>query len=153
MRRVGLNVRFVCCALATLALAGCPADVAEKVQDAQQQVAAGNAFQEQMGQLRVLGQAYHRHIDATSNGPANWQELKQSGANDPALQALEAAGCVVTWGKTFRDAPNGTSEFVVAYLPTTLESGGAVLVLDGAVLNLTADELKQKLAAQQQPAP
>lgn len=153
MRRVHFEVRFVLCALAALALAGCPTNVVEQAQDVQQKVAAGNAFQEQMGQLRVLGAAYNRHIDATNKGPANWQELKQTGNNDPALQALETAGCVVAWGKSFRDAPHGSSEFVVAYLPSTLESGGAVLVLDGAVLNLTADELKQKLAAQQQPAP
>lgn len=149
MRRRFIDARTLSFALLALAFAGCPG----QVQQVQQQSQAATDFQDQLGQLRSLGAAYHRHVDTIGGAPTGWQQLRQSSSNAPQFQALEDAGCVVAWGKTFRDAPNGTSEFVLAYLPSALQNGGPVLMLDGSVTNLTADDLQQKLAAQNAPAP
>lgn len=132
----------------SLVLCGCPSDVAQQVQQVQQQTQAAADWERDSSRLRVLGMAYQRHIDTTGKGPANWQELKQAGNNDPALASLEADGCVVVWGKSFRDATQGTAEYVIAYLPSAEEKGGAVARLDGSVGNLTAGELTEKMAAQ-----
>ena len=131
-----------------LFLCGCPGDVAQQVQQVQQQTQAAAEWERDYKRLKVLGMAYQRHIDTTGKGPANWQELKQTGGNDPALASLEADGCVVVWGKTFRDAAQGTAEYVIAYLPIAEEKGGAVARLDGSVANLTAGELTERMAAQ-----
>ncbi|MBI1904216.1 MAG: hypothetical protein HYS13_24235 [Planctomycetia bacterium] len=132
----------------SLVLCGCPGDVAQQVQQVQQQTQAAADWERDFPRLKTLGMAYQRHIDSAGKGPANWQELKQTGGNDPALASLEADGCVVVWGKSFRDASQGTAEYVIAYLPSAEEKGGAVVKLDGSVANMTAGELAEKMAAQ-----
>jgi hypothetical protein len=107
---------------------------------------AGSAekWQQDYNRLKALGVAYIRTIDSRGNGPASWQDLPQS----PEFASLQQAGCIVKWGKHFRDAENGTSQYVLAYLPETLEKGGAVLLMDGAVSLLSAQDIKGMLAAQ-----
>lgn len=96
--------------------------------------------------LKALGTAYIGVIMSRGNGPAGWQDLPQT----PDFAALQQAGCVVQWSKHFRDAKNGTSQFALAYLPDAPEKGGAVLLMDGAVSRLSAQEVKDLLAAQGQ---
>jgi hypothetical protein len=74
------------------------------------------------------------------------------GGNAPGLAELEAEGWIVAWGTHFRNAKQGTSQFVLAHSPAGLESDSYVLYLDGAVSRIPPDELKAKLADQAAPA-
>jgi hypothetical protein len=98
-------------------------------------------------QLVALGKAYHSFHMIHKKGPANWEEAMSSG-NSNAISALRDKGCLVAWGTRFRDATVGASNFVLAYLPTTKEEGGLVLLLDGSVLRAAPEGLKELLEAQ-----
>lgn len=109
-----------------------------------EQAATAEQWQQDFKRLKALGVAYINLIDSRGNGPAGWQDLPQS----PEMTSLQEAGCIVKWSKHFRDAPNGTSQYALAYLPETPEKGGAVLLMDGAVSRLSSQEVKEMLAAQ-----
>ena len=143
---------------ASIAFAGCSkmADPGQPTQQPAAQTAAepaqsAEAWQKDMDRLKALGAAYHARIDSTGSGPASWADVKQAG-NPAVFQELESEGWVVAWGKHFRDAAQGTSQFVLAYSPRGLEADSFVLFMDGAVSRIPADELKAKLAAQGSPA-
>jgi hypothetical protein len=113
-----------------------------------EQAQTAEAWQRDYNRLKALGAAYHARIDSTGNAPGSWEELKQAGGNAQSLSELESEGWVVAWGTHFRDATQGTSQFVLAYSPKGLETESSVLFLDGAVSRIPPDDLKAKLAEQ-----
>jgi hypothetical protein len=122
--------------------------IGDAIQEAR--VAAQRA--QTMNSLKILGLGYINFIDTNMRGPNDWSEVKQFTGTGPEIQALESAGCIVNWGKTFKDATAGTSQFVIAYLPDAPTAGGPVLMLDGSVQQLTAEEFNALLGAQNAPA-
>jgi hypothetical protein len=103
-------------------------------------------WQREYQQLKSLGAAYLAVIYARKQGPAGWHELPQT----PEITELQQAGCIVSWGKGFHDAKQGTSSYVLAYLPDVPEKGGAVLFMDGAVRRMSSQEANSIIAAQGQ---
>ena len=133
MRRIFLAVVIVSL---TLAVCGCTQN--NPITGA----ATAAQWEREHKQLKALGTAYLALIKTRNQGPTGWHELPQS----PEILALQQAGCVVQWGKNFRDAKNGTSCYALAYLPDAPEKGGAVLRMDGAVTRERAEEVQDLLA-------
>lgn len=108
--------------------------------------------EQKRGQLKALGLAFHRFHDAHSKAPSDWESLEgfldRSPNERAAVQQLHAQGVVVQWGVSFAKATIGTSNFVLAYEKDAPQKGGGVLMMDGSVWSLTAEDLRDKLHAQ-----
>jgi hypothetical protein len=113
-----------------------------------EQAETAEAWQRDLDRLKALGAAYHARIDSTGNAPGSWEEVKQAGGNAQSFSELESEGWVVAWGTHFRDAKQGTSQFVLAYSPSGMETESFVLFLDGSVSRIPPEELKAKLSDQ-----
>lgn len=99
--------------------------------------------------LQEFSLAYIHHLEEHNAAPAEWDDLVREGGIDPAtVERLRNAETVVNWGSTFSNATSGIAIHILAYPKNALDSGGRVLMLDGGVLRMTADELKDKLASQ-----
>jgi prepilin-type processing-associated H-X9-DG protein len=107
--------------------------------------------QQMMNNMQQLGLAYHNCHDATTRGPANWQEAQQYGL--PAEAQAEIAHYTVIWGVKMADAMGGTANFALAYPPDAATNGGPVLFLDGSVRQMTAEEFNATLAQQKIDSP
>ena len=137
------TLRLLCCGLTILTLLGC--DAVEQAQNAANR-------QEMMNNLRELGLAYHNVHDQNMRGPQNWQEAEKH-MSPKAKEELVAAGYIVHWGVKMVDAQGGTSLFVLAYPPNAAAEGGTVLMLDGAVMQMSAQEFNDALAKQKVDSP
>ncbi|MEM1068753.1 MAG: hypothetical protein AAGI63_07645 [Planctomycetota bacterium] len=100
---------------------------------------------ETTNQLRSFGQAFESFHLKNKRGPNDWDEAMGMGAS---VAALKEKGCLVAWGIRYRDATVGANQFVLAYPPSTMESGGPVLLLDGSVLQAKPEPLAKLLEAQ-----
>jgi hypothetical protein len=126
------------------ALVGCGA--MEQAREAAQR-------QQMMNNLKQLGIAYHNCHDSTGRGPANWQEAVQYTLPAETQAMLESAGYKVHWGIKIVDAAGGSSLFVLAYPADAASEGGPVLMLDGSVHQMTAQEFSDALAQQKIDSP
>jgi hypothetical protein len=117
-----------------------------------EQAQTAEAWQRDYNRLKALGAAYHARVDSTGNAPGSWDELKQAGGNVQSFSDLQSEGWVVAWGTHPRDAKQGSSQFVLAYSPSGLETESAVLFMDGSVSRIPPEELQTKLADQGAPA-
>jgi hypothetical protein len=70
-----------------------------------------------------------------------------SGTSKP-LDELQKMGYTVAWGMRMPDVTIGISNFVLAYPADGLQNGGMVLMLDGAALPMSAEELQTALQNQ-----
>jgi hypothetical protein len=139
------NIWLVACGLfVAFTFAGC--DAVEQAQNAAQR-------QKLMNNLKQLGIAYHSSHDLNQRGPQSWQEAEQNGLPPEVRKELEGAGYIVHWGVKMQDAMGGTSTFVTAYPPDAATAGGTVLMLDGAVIQMTAQELNDAIAKQKVDSP
>ena len=100
---------------------------------------------ETTNQLRSFGQAFETYHLSNKRGPNDWDEAMAIGSS---VSALREKGCLVAWGIRYRDATVGANQFVLAHLPSALETGGPVLMLDGTVLQAKPEPLKTLLEAQ-----
>jgi len=106
--------------------------------------ASSSATDETSDQLRAFGQAFQAYHMSNKRGPENWDEAMAMGG----AASLKEKGCLVAWGIRYKDATIGADQFVLAYPPSTMESGGPVLMLDGNVLQAKPEPLKKLLEAQ-----
>jgi hypothetical protein len=144
MCRTSARLAIAGALLTAIMLTGC---------DAVQQAQNAAKRQDMMNNLKQLGIAYHNCHDAMQRGPLNWQEAAQYGVPSDAQAAMEAAGYTVHWGIKMADATGGTSLFVLAYPANAATEGGAVLMLDGSVHQMTAQEFSDALAKQKVDSP
>ena len=138
-----VTCRLLCCGLAITTLLGC--DAVEQAQNAAKRA-------NMMNNLRELGLAYHNFHDENMRGPQNWQEAEKH-MSSKAKEELVAAGYIVHWGVKIIDAKGGTFSFVLAYPPSAATEGGTVVMLDGAVKQMTAQEFNDALAKQKAESP
>ena len=109
----------------------------------------GPSVSQEVEDLQAFSLAYIHYIEEHNAAPAAWDDLVRADGIAPAtVERLRNAEIVVNWGSTFRDATNGIALYILAYPKDALDSGGRVLMLDGAVYQMAADELKGRLDSQ-----
>jgi hypothetical protein len=94
----------------------------------------------QEGALKQIHEIYEHFIKSQEKPPAQLSDLTQrryEGIYPGAVQALQRGKYVVVWGVMSKDA--GT---VLAYAKDAPTQGGAVLMADGTVKEMTVDEFK-----------
>jgi hypothetical protein len=97
---------------------------------------------DQSGQERVLDEIYSMYRGyslAHKKGPATVKDLQQSqAAYYDGFRALQTGQHVVIWGVTLKKHAAGDA--ILAYQKDVPQQGGAVLMTDGDVKHLTAEE-------------
>ena len=121
------------CFIVALILSGC---IGEVMQQAQQAANREQLFND----LKALGLARFNFHDANQRFPNSWEELDSAGAPAGLRQKLEAEGYTVVMGMQVRDFTAGTSRSMVVFQRGAAQNGGTVLMCDGSVHQLTADE-------------
>ena len=101
--------------------------------------------------LTNFGVSYHHRHDTFGRGSQGWHEVDTYGVN--MRQWLEEEGYVIHWGLKFAEVTIGTSNFILAYPKKASTDGGQVLMLDGSVRTVTAQEFKNLWAYQQSAMP
>ncbi|MCI0359568.1 MAG: hypothetical protein L0211_13920 [Planctomycetaceae bacterium] len=124
------------CSIIALVLSGC---VGEVMQQAQQAANREQLFND----LKALGLARFSFHDANQRFPNSWEELESAGAPAGLRQKLEAEGYTVVMGMQIRDFMAGTSRSMVVFRRDAAQKGGTVLMCDGSVHQLTADEFNE----------
>lgn len=124
-------VRWVCVSLAlVMLLTGC------NVRQAAQK-------QKKMNELKAIGIAYHNYVDANAKAPTAATDLKPYLQGFPEAERMLADGTVVfLYGVKPNEMPQGSSLTVVAYEAQAPTSGGIVLLGDGSVKTVTANEFQ-----------
>lgn len=80
--------------------------------------------------------------------PKDWDALIASDPNNKQFyEDLKNAGVVVVWNARDYEKQVGASNTVVAYGPWVLQQGGPVATIDGRAAQMSAEDLKAKLAA------
>jgi hypothetical protein len=102
--------------------------------------------QQMANNLKQLGLAYHNFYDSNAKPPTGWSDVATFGVPTDVQQQLSAY--TVHWGTDIRKVTTGTASFVLAYPPGAATAGGQVLMLDGSVQNVTAQEFNELIAAQ-----
>ncbi len=138
--RVASSFIALIVAIGVVSFTGCQSQSATTTQ-------FGTNMAETNQQLLALGKAYHSFHISNKKGPANWEEAMSSG-DSAAIGSLRDKGCLVAWETRFKDATVGAANFVLAYLPSTKDEGGLVLLLDGNVLRAEPERIQTMLDAQ-----
>ncbi len=146
-------LKLLACAsliFATVGLSGCVGDALRSAQKAGQRAETGN-------RLKILGLTYHEYHDRHRAGPPSWDECiayaRNNGLDATAIEQLRSDGYTVIWGLQFKDVIIGTSNFIVAYPSDAQTNGGTVLMLDGAVLPITAEQFAESMEKQKDIKP
>ncbi|HEV7280444.1 MAG TPA: hypothetical protein VGN57_09560 [Pirellulaceae bacterium] len=80
--------------------------------------------------------------------PKDWDALIASDPNNKAFyEQLRDAGVIVVWNARDYEQQVGAANAVVAYGPWVLQQGGPVATIDGRAQQMSAEDLKAKLAA------
>ena len=133
LRTVSRSVFYL--AAATL-VAGC--GVGSVIEEVRQRASDAANWERDRDQLSALGMTWHVFHQQHRRSPADWSELL---AHDPTLEELQDRGCVITWwGRQLAEAVGGISNTILAYFPGVEKEGGAVLLLDGSVYRMTAEQ-------------
>ena len=94
-------------------------------------------------QLKMIGLAYHNHLDAKRQPPAKIEDLAPFYENDAKITAALKDGSVVfIWKSSIQNMTAGTSNTVLAYEKEAPDKGGLVLMADGSVKTMSAKEFK-----------
>lgn len=109
--------------------------------------ASASTDTETTNQLLAFGRAFEAYHLSNKKGPADWDEAMNMG-DSATVSALRDKGCLVAWGMRYKDATIGIDQFVLAHLPSALETGGPVLMLSGQVLQAKPEPLKKLLEEQ-----
>ena len=109
----------------------------------------GSTVTQEVEDLQEFSLAYIHYIEEHNAAPAEWDDLVGADGIAPAtVERLRNAETVVNWDSTFRGATDGIPNYILAYPKNALDSGGQVLMLDGAIHRMAADELKDRLDSQ-----
>jgi hypothetical protein len=96
--------------------------------------------------LRDIGMAYHMYMNDFRRPPAGLHDLRDEmeiQANPSARNGLESGRYVVFWNARIpNDFPMGTSNTVLAYERDVPTRGGSVLMADGLVKTVSAQEFR-----------
>jgi hypothetical protein len=93
-------------------------------------------------ELKELGLAYHTAAATNNRPPASVDDLGIKQDAPKLYQAIVDGHVVVYWKANPLNAPQGTSNTVLAYDSDVPTKGGAVLMMDGSTRKMTADEFK-----------
>jgi hypothetical protein len=94
-------------------------------------------------QLKMIGLAYHSHLDSKRQPPAKVEDLAPFYENDAKVTAaLKDGSFVFLWKSSIQNMTAGTSNTVLAYEKETPDKGGLVLMADGSVKTMSAKEFK-----------
>ena len=98
--------------------------------------------------LKIIGLAYHNHLDAAGKPPAKAEDLAPYFENDKRLLGLlKDKDIVFIYGVGILQMPDGTSNTILAHEKDAPSKGGACLYGDGSVKKLSADEFKKTTKA------
>jgi len=93
--------------------------------------------------LKQIGLAYHNLLAATNKAPTRVEDLAPFYENDARLTgALREGRLVFLYGAHIKDMVQGTSNTVLGYTKETPTDGGSVLMADGSVRTMTAQEFQ-----------
>jgi len=108
--------------------------------------AAANAGQDDpitADDLKIIGLAYHNHLDAQRRAPAKAEDLAKFFDNNARLLKLLKSGKITfVYGVGLRDMPQGSSATVLAHEKDAAKKGGLVLFGDASVRRMSAEEFK-----------
>jgi hypothetical protein len=104
---------------------------------------AGLPRQTKMNDLKELGVAFHSHVSTNNRGPAKLEDLAPFYNNDAKMtERLKEGIYVFYWNVNPTSLTQGTSNTVLAYEADAPSKGGAVLMADGSVKRMTAEEFQ-----------
>jgi hypothetical protein len=99
--------------------------------------------------LKMLGLAYHSFLDAKRVPPASLDELAPFFENDAKLlEALRRGDYIFIYKVHILKMTAGTSNTILAYEKDVPSKGGLVLMADGSVQTMTAQEFQAAPKAQ-----
>jgi hypothetical protein len=102
----------------------------------------------QPGELTDLGQAYRLYLDQKKAPPSSPADLRPFSAGFPLLSRVFTDNrYTVIWGINLNVVP-GPAERMLAYEADAANIGGWVLMADGSVKRLTAEDFKATRKAQ-----
>jgi hypothetical protein len=125
------TVRRAACLLLAVGLVGCSSG---KQSDKVDTPTTGDALLEVASMIRDYAST-HNHPPAKVADFAPYEHLYIHG-----YKAVKSGDVVVIWGATVAGEGGGGSESVIAYEKTAPDSGGAVLMENGKVKQMTAAE-------------
>jgi hypothetical protein len=103
--------------------------------------AADPEVQRRNSELAEIYESYMQVRKSNGRPPKQLSDLKPfAGINPVGYQALQNGQYIAVWGVSASDAGA-----VIAYQKDAPKQGGAVLMADGSVKNMTADELQAAL--------
>lgn len=99
---------------------------------------------QELGDIHGLCKFHH---EQKGRPPARLADLKRSEIAFPGgYDALATGRCILLWGTPWDNTPGGRSK-VLAYEAAAAAQGGLVLMHDGTIRSMTADELQAALNA------
>lgn len=96
--------------------------------------------------VREIGLAFHEFFGANAKPPTQASDLKPYIKDEKAYALLSSSDFVFIWGVGFPDMagnPDGSGGTILGYEKDAPEKGGLVLLGDGVVKNMTAEEFKK----------
>ena len=98
--------------------------------------------------MKMIGLAYHTHLDVTRKPPARAEDLQAFLMESPtALGRLKNGQVVFFWNVHIKDMTAGASNTILAYDKDTPAKGGLALFGDGSVRVLSLDEFQKTAKA------
>lgn len=98
--------------------------------------------------LKQIGLAYYNYHDSFNKGPAKAEDLAEFLENDKRLIGLlKDENIVFFFGVGIAQMTAGTSNTVLAYVKEVPDKGGLVLMGDGSIKKLSADEFAKATKA------
>jgi hypothetical protein len=92
--------------------------------------------------VREVGELYQMHIQQHKRPPLKVDDVQPYEPGAPVgFVAVQAGDVVVMWGAAMGSGPEA-AKTILAYEKNAPAQGGAVLMLDGSVKTLTAEEFK-----------
>jgi hypothetical protein len=99
--------------------------------------------QQRSNQLKIIGPAYHDFLDANAGkAPTQASDLQQYVGDAAAYQALTDGSFVLLYGVKLADMTAGSGNTILGYDAGTPQGGGFVLMGDGSVRTVTAQEFQ-----------